>query len=214
MSRPGPGALCTLGEAGGPLLAARDVSLERGGRQLFTRLSFEVHGGHLVQIEGANGAGKTSLLRILAGLSRHGFEGRVQRGAALLYLGHASGVKGLLSPRENLAWHVAGEGSYSAAQIEAALAAVGLYGYEDVPSNTLSAGQHRRVNLARLHLSRSPLWLLDEPFTAIDRRGVGELEELLVAHAERGGAVVFTSHQPLRVNYDVRALCLLRGLLP
>lgn len=196
----------------GPLLEAHELSLERGGRELFSDLSFAVHPGHLLQIEGANGAGKTSLIRILAGLSRYGFGGRVSRHGPLIYLGHQPGVKALLTPRENLAWHVGGEGIHSAAEIASALERVGLYGYEDVPSHALSAGQHRRVNLARLYLSDSPLWLLDEPFTAIDRAGILALEALLVSHVERGGAVVMTSHQPLQVAYEVRFLSLLEGL--
>lgn len=197
----------------GPLLEVRSLSLVRGGRELFQDLSFEVLPGHLLQIEGANGAGKTSLIRILSGLSRYGFEGEVTRHAPMLYLGHHPAVKALLTPRENLAWHVAGEGAYADEQIETALAMVGLYGYEDVPSHALSAGQHRRVNLARLYLSDSPLWLLDEPFTAIDKGGVEQLETLLVQHVERGGAVVMTSHQSLQVTYEVRFLNLLQGLV-
>lgn len=199
--------------AAAPLLAAQCLSLERGGRQLFRDLSFEVLPGHLVQIEGPNGAGKTSLIRILAGLSRYGFEGEISRHGPHLYLGHQPGVKALLTPRENLSWHVGGEGSYPDEQIDAALASVGLYGYEDVPSHALSAGQHRRVNLARLYLSDSPLWLLDEPFTAIDKEGVLALEALLVEHVEAGGAVVMTSHQVLQVTYEVRFLNLLEGLV-
>lgn len=201
------------GQATAPLLSARSLCLERGGRELFRQLSFDVLAGHLLQIEGANGAGKTSLIRILAGLSRYGFEGEVRRNAALLYLGHLPAVKALLTPRENLAWHVAGEGDYRPAAIDDALARVGLCGYEDVPSHALSAGQHRRVNLARLYLSDCPLWLLDEPFTAIDRAGVEQLESLLVEHVERGGAVVMTSHQALQVSYEVRFLSLLEGLV-
>jgi heme exporter protein A len=193
---------------GEPLLSASGLALERGGRQLFRGLSVAVRPGQLVQVEGANGAGKTSLLRILAGLSRHGFDGRVTRSAPLLFLGHQPAVKGLLTARENLRWHPAGEGSHDDAAIEAALAAVGLYGYEDVPAHSLSAGQHRRVSLARLYLSTSPLWLLDEPFTAIDRDGVAALQALFVSHAERGGAVLFTSHQPLAVRYRVDAVVL------
>jgi len=196
-----------------PLLAVESLSLERGGRELFQGLSFEVHAGHLYQVEGANGAGKTSLMRILAGLSRYGYSGQVLRNTPLLYLGHQSGVKGLLSPRENLALHVSGQGSYNDEQIESALSKVGLYGYEDVPSHALSAGQHRRVNLARLYLADSPLWLLDEPFTAIDKAGVAQLEALLVSHVEAGGAVVMTSHQALQVTYEVRFLSLLEGVL-
>jgi heme exporter protein A len=195
------------------LLAVCDLSLTRGGRDLFSGLSFQLQRGSLVQIHGANGAGKTSLLRILAGLSRYGFDGSVERHVPQLYLGHQSGVKGLLSPRENLAWHVDGQGSYSDAEIEQALNRVGLYGYEDVPSHNLSAGQHRRVNLARLYLSDSPLWLLDEPFTAIDKQGIAALEEKMVDHVRAGGAVVFTSHQALSVDYPLQTLDLRRGLV-
>ena len=167
-----------------------------------------------MQIEGANGAGKTSLLRILAGLSRYGYQGSVTRHVPMLFLGHQPAVKAMLTPRENLAWHVAGEGLYSDAAIEDALEKVGLYGYEDVPSHALSAGQHRRVNLARLYLSDSPLWLLDEPFTAIDVSGVAALEALKVAHVQSGGAVVLTSHQALNTDHPVQRLCLREGLLP
>lgn len=198
--------------AGEPLLAAQSLCLERGGRELFRDLSFDVRPGNLLQIDGPNGAGKTSLLRILAGLSRYGFEGQVVRHAPLLYLGHHSAVKALLTPRENLLWHVAGECAYTDQQVEEALDRVGLYGYEDVASHALSAGQHRRVNLARLYLSQCPLWLLDEPFTAIDKSGVAELEKLLVQHVEQGGAVVLTSHQLLKVAYEVQMLSLTEGL--
>ncbi|KGE03408.1 cytochrome c biogenesis heme-transporting ATPase CcmA [Pseudohaliea rubra] len=197
-----------MSTAAKPLLSASELALERGGRQLFSGLTLAVAPGQLVQVEGANGAGKTSLLRILAGLSRYGFEGRVTRSAPLLFLGHHPAVKGLLTARENLRWHPAGEGSHDDVAIDAALASVGLYGYEDVPAHSLSAGQHRRVNLARLYLSPSPLWLLDEPFTAIDRDGVAALQALFVAHAERGGAVLFTSHQPLAVSYRVDSVLL------
>jgi len=180
--------------------------MERGGRRLFSDLSLQVEAGQLWQIEGPNGAGKTSLLRILAGLSRYGFSGRVVREAPLLFLGHQPATKLLLTARENLSWHVAGDGEHDAAAIESALSSVGLYGYEDVPSHTLSAGQRRRISLARLYLSAAPLWLLDEPFTAIDRAGVASLEGLLVAHVARGGAVALTSHQPLHVSCAVQRL--------
>ena len=194
------------------LLSATGLSLTRGGRDLFRELSFAVMPGHLVQVTGANGAGKTSLLRILSGLSRYGFDGEVTRSVPQLYLGHLSAVKGLLTPRENLEWHVGGEGTYSLEQIDHALEQVGLYGYEDVPSHNLSAGQHRRVNLARLYLTDAPLWLLDEPFTAIDREGVADLEALIVNHVGGGGAVVLTSHQALSVGYPVSVLDLQSGM--
>ena len=191
-----------------PLLAANDLTLSRGGRQLFSGLSFEVCAGDLVQVEGCNGAGKTSLIRILAGLSRYGFDGSVSRNGAILYLGHHSAVKDMLSPRENLSWSVSGRGQYALDEIDQALDKVGLYGYEDVPSHALSAGQHRRVNLARLYLSDCPLWLLDEPFTAIDKAGVKSLEELFVSHVKQGGAIMLTSHQALALDYPVHSLAL------
>lgn len=199
------------GVAGAPLLAAHGLTLVRGGRELFRALSFEVHAGQLWQIEGPNGAGKTSLLRVLCGLSRYGFDGQVQRQAAPLYLGHLPAVKGLLSPRENLAWHVSGEGSCQDGDIESALARVGLCGFEDVPSLTLSAGQHRRVNLARLFLTRAPLWLLDEPFTALDVGGIAEIQGVLASHIAAGGAAVVTSHQALQVDCEVQSLLLPGG---
>ena len=193
------------------LLSARGLGLERGGRELFVDLDFALHAGELMQVEGENGAGKTSLLRILAGLSRFGFEGEVERPGELLFLGHHSAVKGLLTPRENLAWHVDGLTNASDEDIDDALQRVGLYGYEDVPSHSLSAGQHRRVNLARLYLSRVPLWLLDEPFTAIDKAGVAQLEALFVAHVEQGGAIALTSHQALATEHPVTRFTLGSG---
>ncbi|KAA1188158.1 cytochrome c biogenesis heme-transporting ATPase CcmA [Pseudohalioglobus sediminis] len=194
------------------MLVADALSLERGGRQLFDGLSFRIHARQIVRIEGENGAGKTSLIRILSGLSRYGFRGTVSRHAPMLYLGHHSAVKALLTPRENLAWHVAGESRYSEEQIDDALARVGLFGYEDVPSHALSAGQHRRVNLARLYLSTSPLWILDEPYTAIDVQGVRELEALFARHVAAGGAVVLTSHQSLAIDHPVHSLDLSLGI--
>ncbi|MEQ8515629.1 MAG: cytochrome c biogenesis heme-transporting ATPase CcmA [Chromatocurvus sp.] len=199
------------GEGPGLLLQSTALTLVRGERELFSGLDFALHAGEVLQIEGENGAGKTSLLRLLAGVARYGYDGKVERFAPLLYIGHLSAVKELLTPRENLAWHVDGLGQHSDAAVCEALAQVGLAGYEDVPSHQLSAGQHRRVNLARLHLSTQPLWLLDEPFTAIDRDGVASLERLFVSHAQRGGAVVLTSHQALGMDYPVTRLVLRAG---
>lgn len=193
---------------GSPLLVADSLSLARGGRILFSDLSFAVLPGQLWQVEGVNGAGKTSLMRILAGLSRYGFEGEVTRQGASLYLGHHAAVKGQLTPRENLRWHVSGRGEYSDAAIDSALYQVGLYGYEDVPSHQLSAGQHRRVNLARLYLDDAPLWLLDEPFTAIDKAGVASLEACLQVKVASGGAVLIVSHQPVQVSCSVQRLAI------
>jgi heme exporter protein A len=191
------------------LLEAKELGIERGGRQLFEAFSLRLQSGELVHLRGANGAGKTTLLRILAGLSRFGFDGEVSHREPCLFIGHHSAVKGLLTPRENLHWHPAGESFGDDAAIDAALAKVDLYGYEDVPSAQLSAGQQRRVNLARLYLSQRRLWLLDEPFTAIDIQGVARLQQRLVEHSAHGGAVLLTSHQSLDVDVPVRVVDLL-----
>ena len=181
------------------------LSCVRDERMLFQQLSFSVGAGDIVQIEGPNGAGKTSLLRLLAGLSRPeqgeirwlGQPIRQQRERwhlAMLYLGHHPGVKGVLSPLENLRFyhHDCDDG-----QIFAALESVDLLGYEEVPVAQLSAGQQRRVALARLWLSRATLWILDEPLTAIDKAGIEKLMRKFAQHADNGGAVILTTHQDL-----------------
>lgn len=190
--------------AGELLLAARDLAVERGGRQLFRDLNLTLAAGDLLHLRGANGAGKTTLLRILSGLSTVGFDGAVTERSACLFIGHHSAVKGLLTPLENLRWHPSGEFYGSDHEIVKALEAVGLRGYEDVPAAQLSAGQQRRVNLARLYLSHRPLWILDEPFTAIDVHGVARLQSQLVIHAGQGGGVLFTSHQSLDADVSIR----------
>ncbi|QDY42583.1 cytochrome c biogenesis heme-transporting ATPase CcmA [Candidatus Pantoea soli] len=187
------------------MLEVINLSCVRDERFLFRGLSFRVAPGDIVQIEGPNGAGKTSLLRLLAGLSRPE-EGDVLWQAQpirqqretwqqnLLYLGHQPGVKSVLSPCENLRfWH----GSSDDGILYAALEQVDLPGYEEVPVAQLSAGQQRRVALARLWLSRAAVWILDEPLTAIDKDGVEKLMARFVAHADNGGAVILTTHQDL-----------------
>ena len=188
------------------LLGARDVAIERGYRCLLKGLNLDVEQGQLVQLAGANGVGKTSLLRALAGLGRFGVTGHISRPQALLYLGHLPSTKPTLTPVENLRWHPSGRVAEDDQAIVAALAAVSLTGYEDTPIHHLSAGQQRRVALARLWLSTEPLWLLDEPFTAIDVLGAALLEARLVEHADQGGAVVFTSHQPNRFGDRLQVL--------
>ncbi|WP_455813544.1 cytochrome c biogenesis heme-transporting ATPase CcmA [Pseudomonas graminis] len=187
------------------MLAAQNLTCVRDERTLFSDLSFTVKAGDIVQVEGENGAGKTSLLRILAGLSR-AEQGEVlwqQRSiqqerenyhASLLYLGHLPGIKAVLTPFENLSfWHA----ERSPDELWQALEQVDLTGYEDVAVAQLSAGQQRRVALARLWLSAAPLWILDEPLTAIDKSGVDQLMARLVQHADEGGAVILTTHQDL-----------------
>ncbi|MNF47199.1 Cytochrome c biogenesis ATP-binding export protein CcmA [compost metagenome] len=114
-----------------------------------------------------------------------------------MWIGHAAGIKGLLTAEENLRWLCALHQPAGREAIWQALEAVGLRGFEDVPCHTLSAGQQRRVALARLYLDAPPLWILDEPFTALDKQGVAQLEAHLARHCEQGGLVVFTTHHSM-----------------
>lgn len=189
-----------------PLLELCDLGCERDERLLFSGLNLRLNAGDVVQIGGPNGAGKTTLLRAIAGISEDHMGRVVYQGVPLpeaqwefsrdrLYLGHLPGIKKSLTPSENLAWYLAQ--TSARITIDEALAAVGLYGYEDTPCHQLSAGQLRRVALARLHLSDARVWILDEPFTAIDKLGVSQLESLIAQQSRQGGVVILTSHQDL-----------------
>lgn len=193
-----------------PLLQAVDLQCERDDRELFRALNFTIAAGTLTRVEGPNGSGKTTLLRILAGLN-DSFSGRLlwqgePRDARreeflrnLLYIGHRPGIKPLLTPIENLRGLLAGRQQVADTVLRQALEGTGLAGYQDVPCRNLSAGQQRRVALARLLISDEPLWILDEAFTALDFHGVEGLERLLVERAANGGAVVVTTHHDLRL---------------
>ncbi|MPW23362.1 cytochrome c biogenesis heme-transporting ATPase CcmA [Paraburkholderia sp. CNPSo 3157] len=194
---------------GRPLLNAVGLGCERNQRRLFNDVSFGLAAGDMLRIIGPNGSGKSSLLRLLCGLARPA-EGHVelfgealagQPGALasrLLWIGHAPGVKALLTVEENLSWLAALHGRDAIVAVERAIVAVGLRGFEDTRCHALSAGQQRRVALARLYLPGAPmLWLLDEPFAALDRAGTAQLEAHLAMHCERGGTVVLTTHHEL-----------------
>lgn len=184
----------------------------RDDRILFENLHFELSAGQLLQIEGPNGSGKTSLLRILCGLTL-ATEGTVYWNnqdiqdiatdywSTLSYIGHAPGVKAELTPLENLAMARALNTDPNDIELETALAQMGLYGFEDVPTRTLSAGQQRRVALARLLINNAQLWILDEPFTALDKSAIKMIENLLDNHAKQGGMAILTSHHTVNCEH-------------
>ncbi|EGU49075.1 cytochrome c biogenesis protein CcmA [Vibrio ichthyoenteri ATCC 700023] len=192
------------------MLEVKQLTAIRDERVLFESLSFKIESGELVQIEGRNGTGKTTLLRIVTGLGDRD-DGEIfwnneaiesNRDAYhqdLLFLGHQTGIKRELTAYENLRFYISIHSKKPADKetIYNALIKVGLAGREDVPVAQLSAGQQRRVALARLWLSDHKLWILDEPLTAIDKQGVKVLEALFLKHAEQGGIVVLTTHQDM-----------------
>ncbi|NQW94970.1 MAG: cytochrome c biogenesis heme-transporting ATPase CcmA [Polaromonas sp.] len=202
-----------VGQAVNQGLQLDGLTCTRGGRQLFKSLSFSVEPGQLLRVRGANGAGKTSLLRMLCGLLQP-TEGRVlwlgqplasQRdmfGHSLVYLGHAAAFKDELSPLENLLDACAlGGHAPGLPEAMAALKGAGLRGHERTPARRLSQGQRRRSALARLALCRSaPLWILDEPFNALDTAANTWLTGLIEAHLHNAGMVVLTSHQDMPIS--------------
>ncbi len=189
------------------MLSAHNLTCIREERVLFEDLNLSIFPGDILQIEGPNGAGKTSLMRILAGLSQP-YDGDIQfQGKSitdqrelfhqnLLYLGHLPGVKDELTAQENLAFNLALHG-LDTSTAESTLTEVNLLGFEDALASHLSAGQHRRIALSRLWQSQAKIWILDEPFTAIDKLGVEKLEQLFLQHADNGGCVILTTHQDL-----------------
>lgn len=184
-----------------------NIACERGETRLFEGCHLTIQSGQWWQIEGHNGIGKTSLLRILAGLAVPA-EGEVRWNglpitqvredyyAELFYLGHFAGIKPELTAWENLRYYQKLQNlPLSDEALWNALEKVGLIGREDLPCSHLSAGQQRRVALAKLWLTPASLWILDEPFTAIDKKGVAELIAHIEQHCANGGLCIFTSHQ-------------------
>ncbi|ACA32383.1 cytochrome c biogenesis heme-transporting ATPase CcmA [Histophilus somni] len=193
-------------------LQLEQLACQRGDKILFTDLNLDAKSGDFVQIEGHNGIGKTSLLRIIVGLSFPA-KGKVRWNKIeinknreeyqhnLLYLGHLAGIKPELSAWENLQFYQKiGNCRQSEELLWDILQKVGLLGREDLPAGQLSAGQQKRIALARLWLSNAALWILDEPFTAIDKQGVNVLTQLFEQHVENGGIVILTSHQEIPSN--------------
>jgi heme exporter protein A len=191
------------------MLTASALSCVRGERRLFSGLDLAVGPGEWLHVQGENGAGKTSLLRILAGLSPAAegeirWQGEPIKALAedyrrhLLFLGHHGAVKEELTPLENLTLAAQLDGTkLDEPEALKALARFGLRGREDLPVRFLSAGQKRRVLLARLAVRKATLWILDEPFTALDVKAVEMLSGLIVEHVTQGGIAILTSHQSI-----------------
>jgi heme exporter protein A len=191
------------------MLVATDLACSRGERRLFGSVNFALDSGHWLHVKGENGAGKTTLLRTLIGLSPpdagsirwHGTDTRECAGEfrrAFIYLGHPSALKDELTPLENLRLALAVDGfGAEEARLLDVLRRIGLQGREELPCRALSAGQKRRVLLARLLLRPADLWVLDEPFGALDASGIELLSSMIASHLGRGGIAVMTSHQDM-----------------
>ena len=197
---------------------AVNLAAERGDRTLFEQLSFELAPGQLLQVTGRNGTGKTTLLRILSGLSRPR-DGQVfwgsepiqsvdgGTGLCLAYLGHANAQKDDLTALENLTLigQLAGSATTPTAALEI-LERIGLAGFDDIPIRFLSQGQKRRVALARLLLQQRPLWILDEPYAALDVQVIDVLKHTIEQHLAQGGMIIITTHQTVAIDGDCHTL--------
>jgi heme exporter protein A len=191
------------------VLSVSNLQCERDQRVLFEDLEFTASEGDIIQVEGPNGAGKSTLLKILCGIYEE-FEGEVEWDLKdyPLYLGHRPGINDYLSVAENLTWLATlHEQSLDQTRIASILDKVDLRGCADVPGSNLSEGQRKRVSLARFYAFNNRVWVLDEPFSAIDVSGIESFEQLIQSHADGGGMVLLTSHQPLQLK-NVRQLTL------
>lgn len=201
------------------MLEIRNLACSRGDHRLFSELSFTLDSGQIMQVQGENGSGKTSLLRSLCGFLMPDEGDIVWRGenireldeeyyAEMMYLGHLNAIKDELSALENLQIS-AGLSGVTLEEKEAmeALRRMGLRGREMLPTKVLSQGQRRRVALARMLVNDAKLWILDEPLAALDVGAVALIQELIAEHLARQGMVIFTTHQPLLVDgIEMRSL--------
>jgi len=194
------------------MLESINLACMRGDRLLFKSLNFSLHEGELMHLKGVNGSGKTSLLRILSGLML-AEDGEVQWQGKnirklreefqrdLLYIGHLPGIKGDLTALENLRVNLGLSGNeITEDQAWQALGKIGLKGREDLPARVLSQGQQRRVALARMLVSQAKLWVLDEPFTALDVKAIAMLQDVLANHVKNQGMIILTTHQDFTVS--------------
>ncbi len=194
------------------MLEILNLQCDRGDRKLFTGLGFKLDPGELLHLHGSNGSGKTTLLRTLCGLilptegdirwmSESIYQQRDEFYRHLLYIGHKNAIKDELSAVENLlismklkGVHLKEDRAWDTLQM------MGLHGHEDLPTKYLSQGQKRRVILAQLAISQAKLWILDEPFVALDKMAVGHLQSIIEKHIQNGGMAVITTHQEVTLT--------------
>ncbi len=199
-----------------PILTVESLGIRRSERWLFRDLSFELSAGEILQIVGLNGSGKTSLLRTLCGLLGK-IEGDIhwhEQDEVInlpLFMGHLPAVKGELSVLENLKYHPLNGEFSSEQEIQSAINEVNLGFYTYTAARHLSAGQVRRVGLARLLLSKTNCWILDEPFTSLDVDGCKWLEFKMTEFVEQGGSVIITSHQKIHLQQEPTILELIQA---